>query len=111
MIDSIGIDIVENERIKNSINENFLDKILTTNEKKIYNNKTENKKIDYLCGRFAAKEAIIKALSKFERTNFKELEILNTDNGTPIINYKKYKILISISHEKKYTIAQAIVLK
>ena len=111
MIDNIGIDIVTNERIRQSINENFLNKILTFKEQEIYNKKNGNKKLEYLCGRYAAKEAIIKALNKYEITNFQEIEILNDKKGAPIANCKNYNIIISISHEKKYTIAEAIVLK
>lgn len=111
MIEGIGIDIVENKRIEKSINDNFINIILTEKERGIYNKKNGKKKLEFIAGRFAAKEAIYKAISKKENPTFHEVEILNDNNGYPYVRYKNYKILISISHENKYTIAEAIVLK
>lgn len=111
MIDGIGIDIVENDRIEKSINDNFLNIILTKKERDIYNSKIGKNKIHFLAGRFAGKEAIYKAISKKENPSFQDVEILNDDNNAPYVIYKDYKILISISHENKYTIAQATILK
>lgn len=110
MISGIGIDLVENERIKNSINNNFINMVLTKEEKNIYLKKNKTKQLEFLCGRFAAKEAIIKAVNKLENPHFLEIEILNNKNGSPYVKFKNYHIEISISHEKKYTIANAIVI-
>lgn len=107
----VGIDIVENIRIEKSISTNFVKTILTENELIIYNSKTGNKKIEYLCGRFAAKEAIIKCISDFENPHMLEIEILNNENGKPVVYYKNYDISLSISHEKNYTVAIAIMNK
>lgn len=111
MIQNIGIDIVENNRIKKSINDDFLNMTLTKNELDIYNKKTGKKKLEFLCGRIACKEAIIKCLNEVENPHFLELEILNKENGAPYTVYKNYNIKISISHEENYTIAEAIFLK
>ena len=111
MIDNIGIDIVDNERIKKSINNSFLEKILTEKEKNIFLQKSGQKQAEYICGRFAAKEAIIKAIHKYEKPNYTDIEILNNKDGAPVVSYNNYNIIVSISHEKKYTIAEAIVLK
>ena len=102
----VGIDIVEIDRLKN-VSDTFLDKVLTQAEKKIYQNYNEQRKLEFLAGRFACKEAIIKCLSEKEMPLMKDLEILNKDNGKPYIKYKDYKIKISISHEKHYAIAMA----
>lgn len=108
MISNLGIDIVENERI--DINNNdFINCVLTPKEKELFNLKKGHKKLEYLCGRFTAKEAIIKALND-EKPHMQEIEILNKKNGAPYAIFKNYKILISISHEKNYTIAIATIL-
>ncbi len=111
MIDNIGIDIIENKRIENNYNEEFIDMILTDKEKEIFQLKIGKKKIEFICGRFAAKEAIIKALNKYENPHMKEIEIINEKNGSPKAIFKQYKILITIAHEHNYTIAEAILLK
>ena len=111
MIENIGIDIVENKRIEKSMNDSFINIILTDKEKELYKKKTGRKKIEFLAGRFAAKEAVYKAISSKENPNFHDVEILNRNDNSPYVIYKNYNILISISHENKYTIAEAIVLK
>lgn len=107
MIIGIGTDIVEIKRIKDSIVEH----VLTKEEKEIYHSKKGKKKIQYLAGRFAAKEAIIKAISQYENPHMLEINIYNDTNGKPIVKYKNYKIMISISHEDNYAIAFAIIEK
>ena len=111
MIQNIGIDIVENERIKNNICQEFLNMVLTNKELEIYNSLKGKKQLFFLCGRIACKEAIIKCLNEVENPHFLEIEILNKENGAPYTIYKNYNIKISISHENKYTIAEAIFLK
>ncbi len=103
----LGIDIVENVRIKNSLTDNFIKTILTENEIKLYNQK--NKRLDFICGRFCAKEAIIKCISDYECPHMLEIEILNEKNGKPFVKYKNYNIALSISTEKNYTVAIAIL--
>ena len=64
MIQNIGIDILENKRIEKSINDDFLNMTLTKKELEIYNSKKGKKKLEFLCGRIACKEAIIKCLNE-----------------------------------------------
>lgn len=98
---NIGCDIVENKRLKNKC-KRFIELVLTKKEQKEY----RLKGISYLCGRFAAKEAIMKALPNTKSLNFLDIEILNDLNGKPVCNLKN--VSISISHEKNYTIAIAL---
>ncbi len=101
---NIGCDIVENERLLNK-DKNFINFVLTKKEQKEY----KERGLLYLCGRFAAKEAIMKAFSNTKELNFLDIEILTSNDGSPYcVNNNKLKI--SISHEKKYTIAFAIVI-
>ena len=99
---NIGCDIVENSRLKNK-GPRFIELVLTPKEQAEYKIKGPN----YLYGRYAAKEAIMKALPHTKKLNFLDIEILNDENGQPIANIKN--IAISISHEKNYTIAIALL--
>ena len=103
MFMNIGCDIVENKRLKN-IDKRFIELILTKKEIEEY----KIKGLSYLCGRFAAKEAIMKALPNTKQLNFLDIEILNDKNGKPICNLKN--VAISISHEKNYTIATSLYI-
>ncbi len=118
MIKGIGTDIIEIERIKKSAeNQSFLDKIYTISEQKLFHNKN----YEFLAGRFAAKEAIAKALGTgFKGCSPLEIEIIRKNSGLPYVNlYGNAKIifealggkniLISISHSKENAIAFALI--
>jgi holo-[acyl-carrier protein] synthase len=106
----LGIDIVENDRIKKRMNE-FANKILNEKELITYNNLYQKEKLEFLAGRFAIKEAIIKALN-CASINMENITIQNNKDGSPKckLNNKK-KVLISISHEKNYSVGIAIYIK
>ena len=120
----IGVDLVNNRRIKlASKNKRFIKRIFTKNE--INFSKSNFNITNYFAKRFAAKEAFSKAIgSGFSKNlNFKDIEVLNDKNGKPYyliskkisnIIYKKFKIkkfklFLSISDEKDYSIAFAIL--
>jgi holo-[acyl-carrier protein] synthase len=122
----IGVDIIQNKRIKDSIkNHKFKDRIYSTNEIKLSN--YSKNKIGYFSKRFAAKEAFAKALGTGFRDNlnFKDIEIMNDKSGKPyyaktkkitqIINkefkVKNFNCFLSISDEKEYSTAFAIIEK
>ena len=102
---NVGIDIVENKRLLNR-NERFIDLVLTGKEKIEY----QKRGLTYLCGRFSAKEAIMKALNNTKKLNFLDIEILTNKDGSPYCTNIQ-NIKITISHEKNYTIACAIIIK
>ena len=121
-----GVDIVENKRIQKSLkNKNFLNRIFTRQE--IINSKTITNKVNYFAKRFAAKEAFVKALGLGfrENINFIDIEVLNNSKGQPFLkvsnklknymkikfNIKKCKLFLSLSDEKKYSIAFVIINK
>lgn len=116
-----GIDIIETKRIKKAIeNKKFIEKIYTKNEIEYCESKNNNAKIQSYSARFAAKEAIFKAISKIlekeKKIKWQDIEILKEKSGRPYANLKinneqkqKIKIDISISHVKEYAIATAIV--
>jgi len=121
-----GVDIIENRRIKKSLKiKGFINRVFTKNE--IKNSKNLNNKVNYLAKRFAAKEAFVKALGEGFRNNinYNDIDISNDKKGKPLINISskvkkflkrkfklnKYKIFISLSDEKKYSIAYVIINK
>ena len=121
-----GVDIVENSRIKKSItNNSFLNKVFTSKE--ILISKKKKNKTSYFAKRFAAKEAFVKSLGTGFRDglNLKDISIINNKLGKPsfFINKKiknlikkRFKInsfnfFLSISDEKKYSIAFVIFQK
>jgi holo-[acyl-carrier protein] synthase len=123
LIIGCGIDLVRIERIEKIINRwgiNFNSRIFTPLERDYCEKKKDNKFQSY-AGKFAAKEALLKALGLGLRGgNWKEIEIRNNELGQPIIDtsgklknialtkgVKKY--FITISHTKEYAIAQVIL--
>jgi holo-[acyl-carrier protein] synthase len=106
----IGIDIVKISRFRNkkyNINQNFYKKIFTTNEIK-YCLKYKDP-YTHFAGKFAAKEAIIKATQKKIQLN--QIEIKNKKKGLEIITKNKIEsdIHISISHETDYAVAMCVI--
>ena len=121
-----GVDIVENSRIKESIlNNSFLNRVFTKEE--ILISKNMKNKSSYFAKRFAAKEAFVKSLGTGFKNgiNFKDISIINDKLGKPSffittkirkIIKKRFKIntfnfFLSISDEKKYSIAFVIFQK
>jgi len=122
----IGVDIVENFRITKSLKNNlFIKRIFSNSE--ILIAKTIKDKKSYYSKRFAAKEAFAKSIGTGFRNNlnFKDISIVNNKLGKPsfVINEKIKKIVkkqfktasfnffLSISDEKKYSIAYVILQK
>lgn len=114
----IGTDIVAVSRIQNIIHKHsdrFKKHTFTENEKK-YCDLKPNPAIHY-AGRFAAKEAIKKALYSSKIINsidFVDIEILNSDSGSPEVllshhELNNFHVKISISHIEEYAIAFALV--
>ncbi|MBR3673084.1 MAG: holo-ACP synthase [Clostridia bacterium] len=119
-----GIDIIEVNRIQENIEkygEKFLNRIYTNNEINYCESKKTQKFQSY-AGRFAAKEAVFKALSEFLDNKFeiewKDIEVINDKNGRPSVNFYgilteiitlKNNIDVSISHIKDIAIASAII--
>jgi len=73
--------------------------------------KTEKRKIEYLAGRFAAKEAFVKALGTgIGEVSFQDIEILSS-GGKPVCNYKDFKCHVTISHTDEYAVAFVLLEK
>ena len=117
-----GTDIVEIERIKDSIEklgDKFLNKVYTDEEIKYCESKGKQKYQHY-AARFAVKEAAFKAVSdQFEdkySVCWKDFETINDKNGRPSINILGIKTKpienmdVSISHCKQYATANVVIL-
>ena len=121
MIEGIGIDMIEVERIKYNIEKDAGFKEMIFSENEIIYCESKTNKFEYYAARFATKEAFFKALGTgwSEGTHFKEVEIVHDENGKPEIKLSGatqttlaaleiIKILVSLSHLK--TLATAVVI-
>ncbi|WP_428910560.1 holo-ACP synthase [Niallia sp. Krafla_26] len=114
MITGIGLDIVEIKRIKKILqrHQKFVDRILTEQEKEKYKGLTGHRQIEFLAGRYAAKEAFSKAIGTGigEKVSFLDIEIENDQYGKPLIRKPVNQgIHLSISHSSDYAVAQVII--
>ena len=120
----IGVDIIENKRIEKSIkNRNFIKRIYSSKE--LTESDKINNKVAFFSKRFAAKEAFSKAIGTGFRMNlnFKDIEVVNDKKGKPYyvknkkitkiiqknFKIKNFKCFLSISDEKNYSTAFAII--
>ena len=120
----IGVDIIENKRIKSSIrNHKFKDRVYSPKELK--QSILSKDKVKYFSKRFAAKEAFAKALGTGFRNNlnFKDIEIINDKLGKPYyaktkkitklikkeFKVKSFNCFLSISDENNYSTAFTII--
>ena len=116
----IGTDIIEIDRIKDAINnvKTFKKRVFTEAEIE-HVEKRKNPYPSY-AGRFAAKEAVSKAIGTgFRGFNLVDIEISNDELGKPYIHFhnslkesmKNVKFQISISHSKEYAVSTVILYK
>ncbi len=116
MIIGTGVDITEVRRIRLAVEkwgEDFLKRIFTKTEIKAA--KTKTSFYQHLAGRFAAKEAIFKAVGD-NQLSWQDIQIHNDQEGKPICIFlngrgKDINVHISISHVKTYAVANAVITK
>jgi holo-[acyl-carrier protein] synthase len=119
MILGLGNDIIEIKRIRKSVDRHgyrLISRLFTTKEQD-YCFKYKDP-IPHFAGRFAAKEAIVKALGTGfgEHAGWQDIEILNDEKGRPVVEFSNAlnqqfnnpQILISISHCELYATATAL---
>lgn len=120
---AIGVDIVEIARLRRSSKKwgkHFLTKIYTQRE--LAYSKSKRYPEQHLAARFAAKEAVFKALGEVERefVGWKNVEILNDPTGKPYLVWhgaaekarRKHGIsqaAVSLSHTENYAVATAML--
>ncbi|MGX7025580.1 holo-ACP synthase [Vagococcus hydrophili] len=116
MIVGIGIDIVELDRMKEVIEKNpkFIDRVLTEKERQLFDQLGEKRKVEFLGGRFACKEAFSKAFGTgIGKVKLTDVEILKEGNGRPVVVDSPFEghVHVSISHTDQTAVAQIILEK
>lgn len=112
----MGVDITEVRRLRQAVEKwgnDFLQRIFTAEELK--NAKNKSSFYQHLAGRFAAKEAVFKALGDKD-LGWQDVQIINDREGKPccfLLNQKGRKVEahISISHVKTYAVASAVIMQ
>lgn len=118
-----GVDIIEIDRLKKSISEQkgFRDRVFTDGEINYCENRNKAKYESY-AARFAAKEAVAKALGKgiADGLEWKQIEVLNNELGKPYVVLKRRALElfnemggmsmdISLSHCNEYAVAYVVI--
>ena len=118
MITGIGMDIIELDRIRRIVERQpgFIKRILTLTEIEKFTTLSKERKVEFLAGRFAVKEAYSKAIGTGigEEVSFQDIEVINDERGKPIIHRLKESldaitIHVSITHTRQYAAAQVIL--
>ena len=124
MIVRHGIDMVEVDRIQNSIEKggkSFLKRVFTSGEQAYCEPK--RMKYEHYAARFAAKEAVTKVLKskKYLQIAYSDIEICRKATGKPFVKISqralaklklpsRYQLEISLSHERKLAIAACVLV-
>ena len=109
MIVGVGIDVVNIEKFRSLVNDNFILRYFSENERGL--------RIEKLAGRFAVKEALFKALDVKELFRWDDVEVILEFNGSPKFHFKNHlahyaqdkNIHLSISHSNDNAIAVVII--
>lgn len=121
LISGIGVDIIEINRIKDAVerNSNFINRIFNSEEIEYF--KSKDMRPEFIAGKFAAKEAVAKAMGTgFSGFDIKDIVIEKLTSGKPevklvgkaseiIQQMGKYKFHLSISHSNENAVAYAIL--
>ena len=114
MIVGHGIDIEELASIENAVTrrECFAKRVLTPKEMERFASLKGRRQIEYLAGRWSAKEAFSKAMGTgIGKLGFQDLEVLNNERGAPYFSQSPFsgKIWLSISHTDQFVTASVIL--
>jgi len=112
MVKGSGIDIVEIRKLEKAVarwGDVFLNRIYTEGE--LAYARSKRHPLQHLAARFAAKEAVFKALGTKPDIGFKDIEIIHDKFGRPFCRIRKKRTLISLSlsHTENYAVACAIL--
>lgn len=117
MIVGIGVDIVELDHMELTCKRqaSIHEYILTEKELDVYHQRGPKRKLEFLAGRFAVKEAFSKAMGTGigKKVNFQNITVLNNKKGQPIIVESPFNgnVFVSISHSKRVVVAQVVLEK
>jgi holo-[acyl-carrier protein] synthase len=129
MIVGIGLDVVETARMANILagrsGSRFIDRVLTPAERKAWEALPPRRALEYASGRFAAKEAVVKALGCGigATVGFQDIEVIADELGKPVCTLSSaaiarlgwedpnYRLHIAITHERALAAATALIEK
>lgn len=116
MIVGIGLDIVDIDRIKYAYDRrnSFSIRILTDEEHKIFSSLKGTRQMEFLAGRYAAKEAYSKAVGTgIGKLGFRDIEILPDRLGKPVVMKSPFvgNVFLSITHTDSIAAAQVVLEK
>ena len=114
MIVGHGIDIEVLASIQNAVEkrEGFARRVLTDKEMERFASLKGRRQIEYLAGRWSAKEAFSKAMGTgIGKLGFQDLEVLNNERGAPYFSKSPFsgKVWLSISHTDQFVTASVIL--
>ena len=114
MIVGHGIDIEELASIQNAVEKRkgFAQRVLTDKEMERFSSLKGRRQVEYLAGRWSAKEAFSKAMGTgIGKLGFQDLEILNNERGAPYFSKSPFsgKVWLSISHTDQFVTASGIL--
>lgn len=114
MIKGIGLDVIEKDRIKSLLEQQprFISRVLTNSEQLEFQQVGTKRKVEWLAGRFAAKEAFAKALGTGigSQLSFQDITISNAASGQPIIKQPTgIHAHLTITHTREIAAAQVII--
>ena len=114
MIVGHGIDIEELASIQNAVEkrEGFAQRVLTDKEMERFASLKGRRQVEYLAGRWSAKEAFSKAMGTgIGKLGFQDLEVLNDEKGAPYFSKSPFSgnVWLSISHAKQFVTASVIL--
>lgn len=120
MIAGIGTDLIELNRVEKVISR-LTKRILTPNEQAALP-EAPGRRLEFVAGRFAAKEAVSKAMGSGigKMCSFQDIEVLNNEQGKPVVTVSPrvlkalygtgaVSIHLSISHSEYYAMAMAVI--
>ena len=114
MIVGHGIDIEALASIQNAVEKRngFAQRVLTDKEMERFPSLKGRRQIEYLAGRWSAKEAFSKAIGTgIGKLGFQDLEVLNNERGAPYFSKSPFsgKVWLSISHTDQFVTASVIL--
>lgn len=116
MIIGIGLDVVDIDRIHDACEkrETFPERVLTKKERQTYERLSGKRQVEFLAGRFSAKEAFSKAYGTgIGKVGFLDIEILANEQGQPYLSQSPFEgnAFVSITHTDTVAAAQVILEK
>lgn len=116
MIVGIGLDVTELDRIQQAYERRqaFAERVLTEREQAIFRQLTGNRQMEFLAGRYAAKEAFSKAYGTgIGKLSFQDIEVLPDEKNKPEITRSPFEgnAFVSITHSGNIVAAQVILEK